>query len=129
VRPLLTVGALIVLGVCAVVAAGSAQPAPASAIELYVKMRAAVNALSVPADVAFTMQDASTRKDLLLQERLRIVVRSSDGHAWVRMLKNATGDVVHTPPGNGAGDLNPRRRWGIEPLRRLGVFGGFPACP
>jgi hypothetical protein len=32
-------------------------------------------------------------------------------------------------PGNGAGDLNPRRRWGIEPLRRLGVFGGFPACP
>ena len=78
--------------------AGSAQPAPSSAIELYVKMRAAVNLLPVPAYVAFTMQDASTRKNTVLQERLRIVVRASDGHAWVRMLKNATGDVVHIPP-------------------------------
>jgi hypothetical protein len=38
-------------------------------------------------------------------------------------------DLASTLRGNGAGDLNPRRRWGIEPLRRLGVFGGFPACP
>ncbi len=118
------IAAIVALGVRLVSAGGSAQPPPPSAVETYVKMRAAVNALPAPAYVAFTMQDASSRKNTLIQERIRIVVRCADGHAWVRMLKNANGDVVHIPPQVVTTPLYPGvliERVGDFPLADFGI--------
>jgi hypothetical protein len=125
------------LGVSAVPIPAPAQTPPLSATDVYVKMRAAVNALPVPAYIAFTQQDDSSRKYSLLQDRMRIVVRSSDDRAWVHTIKDANGNPSRVPPyvvtnrsypGTPilhAGDF-PLADFGLRP-RRAGRPGMFEA--
>jgi hypothetical protein len=103
---------------------GSAQPAPLTPTEIYVKMRAAVNALPVPAYIAFTEQDSSTHKYALLQDRLRIVMRTSDAHAWMRTIVTAIGNPGREEPlvvTNGVYPGTPIERVGEFPLADFGL--------
>ncbi len=100
-------------------------------------MRVAVQALPVPAYIAFTEQDSSTRKYALLQDRLRIVMRVSDTHAWMRTIKDANGNPVREGPQvvtNGVYPTTPIERVGEFPVadfglrpRRAGRAGIFEA--
>jgi len=118
VRRFASILALTAIGAWGVAAGAAAEPVPPlTATEIYVKMRAAVNRLPVPAYVAFTEQDASTRKYTLLQDRLRIVVRVSDAHAWVRTIKNMNGDTVQVEPNVVTGMVYPQ-----TPIERVGEF-------
>jgi hypothetical protein len=119
---------LVLLGALVAGAAGpvpaSAQPAPLTATEIYVKMRAAVNALPVPAYIAFTEQDSSTHKYALLQDRLRIVMRTSDTHAWMRTIVTAIGNPGREEPlvvTNGMYPGTPIERVGEFPLADFGI--------
>jgi hypothetical protein len=42
--------------------------------------------------IAFTEQDSFRRKYLLMEDRLRIVTRVSDVHAWMPTIKTAIGN-------------------------------------
>jgi hypothetical protein len=107
--------ALLVTAHAAPPAASAAErPAP---VEIYVKMRAAVNALPVPPYIAFTEQDASTRKYALLQDRMRVVTRIADGHAWVRPIQDATGNPDRRPPRVVTTVVYPG-----TPIERIGEF-------
>jgi hypothetical protein len=118
-------------------APGLAQSSPLTPTEIYVKMRAAVNALPVPAYIAFTEQDSSTHKYALLQDRLRIVFRMSDAHAWMRTITTANGNPGREEPlvvTNGVYPGTPIERVGEFPLadfglrpRRAGRAGIFEA--
>jgi hypothetical protein len=79
-------------------AAATSPPSHPDATSIYERARSAVGALALPPYVAFTEQDLSTGRDGLLQERVRIVVRTSDGHAVVRRLRDYNGDPVSEPP-------------------------------
>ncbi|HEV2737490.1 MAG TPA: hypothetical protein VGU66_02825 [Candidatus Elarobacter sp.] len=128
---------IVVVAAGALPAAGTAQTPPPGVTEIYVKMRAAVNALPVPAYIAFTVQESSTRKSGLIADRLRIVERVSDAHAWVRTIRNMHGDAVHVEPQVVTGNLFPNtliERVGEFPLadfglrpRRAGRTGIFEA--
>ena len=112
-------------------AAAALLLAPAQAAEpsvnptqLYLRAREAVNALPVPAFVQFTLQDDSTRKNALLQERLRMIVRASDGHAFVRTLQSQDGNPVHSSPRVVTGAIFPTTliyRAGDFPLTDFGL--------
>lgn len=121
----------------AVPATGVAQSPPPAATDVYLKMRAAVNALPVPPYIAFTVQDSSTRKYAVLQDRLRIVMRVSDVHAWMRTITTAIGNPSRDEPlvvTNGVYPSTPIERVGEFPLadfgfrpRRAGRPGIFEA--
>lgn len=116
---------------------GLAQAPPLTPTEIYLKMRAAVNALPVPPYIAFTEQDSSTHKYALLQDRLRIVMRTSDAHAWMRTITTAIGNPGREEPlvvTNGVYPGTPIERVGEFPLadfglrpRRAGRAGIFEA--
>lgn len=97
---------------------------PLSPTDVYVKMRAAVNALPLPPYVAFTEQDDSERTTGRLRERLRVVARTADGHSFVRVLQNAQGMDVTPPPRVIAGGTYPGtyvERVGEFPLADFGL--------
>ncbi|HEY0613895.1 MAG TPA: hypothetical protein VGC96_04615 [Candidatus Elarobacter sp.] len=83
------------------VSAASAAPAagePLSPTEVYVRMRAAVNALPVPPYVAFTEQNDSRGPQGALHDRMRIVTRIADGHAFVRAIVDERGARADATP-------------------------------
>ena len=62
-------------------------------------MRAAISHLAVPPYVACTLQDNGRTDNSVQQERLRVLVRASDGAAVVVALKTPSGvDVAHPSP-------------------------------
>jgi len=61
-------------------------------------MRAAVNALPVPPYIAFTEQDAGEQNGRMFADRLRIVTRVSDAHAWVRPILDERGNPSQRAP-------------------------------
>jgi hypothetical protein len=77
----------------------------------------AVNALPQADYVAFTLQDHTQKQHSLEQERLRILVRSSDGHAFVVPLQDAGGNTPHEGAGIAASSFD---RW--TALYRIGDF-------
>jgi hypothetical protein len=79
-------------------AAATAPPSHPDATSIYERARDAVDALAVPTYIAFTEQDLSSGRDGFLQEQVRIVVRTSDGHAIVRRLRDYNGDPVSERP-------------------------------
>jgi hypothetical protein len=114
----------LVVAAGAVPAAGVAQSPTPTATDVYLKMRAAVNALPVPPYIAFTVQDSSTRKYAVLQDRLRIVMRVSDVHAWMRTITTANGNPSRDAPlvvTNGVYPSTPIERVGEFPLADFGL--------
>lgn len=85
--------------------------------DIYLRAQEAVNALPLPPYVAFTLQDHTLKQHGLEQERLRILVRSSDGHAFVVPLQDAGGNVPHELPGVATNSFD---RW--TSLYRIGDF-------
>jgi hypothetical protein len=85
--------------------------------DIYLRAQEAVNALPQPDYVAFTLQDHTQKQHSLDQERLRILVRSSDGHAFVVPLQDAGGNTPHEQPGVAT---NSFERW--TALYRIGDF-------
>lgn len=85
--------------------------------DIYLHAQQAVNALSAPDYVAFTLQDNTKKPHSLDQERLRIVVRSSDGHAFVVPMHDAGGNASHSQPGVAVTSFEP---W--TALYRIGDF-------
>jgi hypothetical protein len=81
-------------------AAGGARAAdpPPTPTEIYVKMRAAVNALPVPPYVAFTEQDAGEQNGSLIADRMRIVTRIADGHVFIRPILDQRGNPSTLTP-------------------------------
>jgi hypothetical protein len=69
-----------------------AQPVEAlDAKAIYLKTVAAVNALPLPPYVEFTSQNDSYVQNAAVQDQLRIVMRVSDGYAFVELLRNQEG--------------------------------------
>jgi hypothetical protein len=85
--------------------------------DIYLHAQQAVNALSQPDYVAFTLQDHTQKQHSLDQERLRILVRNSDGHAFVVPMQDAGGNAPHEQPGVAATSFE---RW--TALYRIGDF-------
>ncbi len=83
---------------CAVSSAAGAADPPLTPTEIYVKMRAAVNALPVPPYVAFTEQDAGEQNGRLLADRMRIVTRVADGHVFIRPILDQLGNPSTAAP-------------------------------
>jgi hypothetical protein len=86
----------------------TAMPAPAASAagltptQIYDRTVAAVDRLSVPAYVAFTLEDQTTQYNsrggtFPYREKLRVLVRAADGRAVVVPLKNEYGDDVAHP--------------------------------
>jgi hypothetical protein len=72
--------------------ATTAQPVEAlDAKAIYLKTVAAVNALALPQYVEFTSQNDSDVQNTPVQDQLRIVMRVSDGFAFVETLRNREG--------------------------------------
>ena len=72
--------------------------APVSPTEIYVKMRAAVNALPVPPYIAFTEQGDCRENGRAFVDRMRIVTRVADAHAWVRPILDQRGNPSPLAP-------------------------------
>ena len=81
-----------------------ATPPALSAREIYLRARAAVSAIPLPPYVIFTFTDATNYAVQVVgrrssaRERLRIAVRTSDGHAFVQTLRTWSGYVGRVPP-------------------------------
>lgn len=93
-------GGLVLAG--AVMAMLSAAPplaaqAPLSPVEIYGRTRDAVTALPLAPYVLFTEQNHSTVRYALFQDRLRMLVRQSDGNAYVRVISDSTGNPSRNP--------------------------------
>ncbi|HTD34322.1 MAG TPA: hypothetical protein VK665_11715, partial [Candidatus Elarobacter sp.] len=84
--------------VSSVAGAARAEDAPPTPTEIYVKMRAAVNALPVPPYVAFTEQDAGEQNGRLIADRMRIVTRVADGRVFIRPILDQLGNPSTAPP-------------------------------
>jgi hypothetical protein len=97
-RRVLIAAALSAVAVRASVPSASAADVPPTPTEIYVKMRAAVNALPVPPYVAFTEQDAGQEFSRTFVDRIRIVTRVADGHAWYRPILDERGNPSQAPP-------------------------------
>lgn len=85
--------------------------------DIYLHAQQAVNALSEPDYIAFTLQDHTQKPHSLDQERLRILVRFSDGHAFVVPMQDADGKPSHDQPGVAATSFD---HW--TGLYRIGDF-------
>jgi hypothetical protein len=77
-------------------------PTPLDARGIYLRARDIVNASSVPPYLVFTYNDAS-HYDMpgwrgYSKERLRIAVRTADGHAFVQTIRNRSGFQGHMEP-------------------------------
>ena len=90
--------ALAIVLTCVASSAAPAAEAPLTPTEIYVKMRAAVNALPVPPYIAFTEQDEGEQNARAFVDRIRIVTRVSDAHAWVHPLLDERGDPSQLAP-------------------------------
>jgi hypothetical protein len=112
----------------------SAQPTstPEAALDakaIYLKTVAAVNALSLPAYIEFTSQNQSNGT---VAERLHIVVRVSDGYAFVETLADQNGRPTPVAPvkvvtnGTYPGTIY---RVGDFPLADFGLRKGTPSRP
>jgi hypothetical protein len=111
---------------CAVAAAACAARAaePGSPVDIYVKMRAAVNALPVPPYVAFTEQDSGEQNGRAIADRMRIVTRVADGHVFIRPILDERGVPSSAPPRPVTGAVYPGtiiERVGEFPLADFGL--------
>lgn len=110
---------------------------------IFLRSQAAVNALPLPPYIAFTEQDDTIKGRGHERERVRIIVRTSDGRAFVRLLQNANGtpataqprvipDGDYTPVTNiyRIGDF-PLASFGLRHEARPGIFEakGTPQPP
>jgi len=106
--------------------------APADPKAVYLRVRDAVSALPVPQYIAFTFQDATHEHSEFGQERARIVVRTSDGHGFLQMIRNADGTVAHSDPAIVGDDGRfpvGIYRVGDFPLADFGLRKGTPNRP
>ena len=109
-RAILTIGAFLCVP-------GGLHARTLSPEDIYLRTQQAVNALPQPQYVAFTLQDHTQKQHSLDQERLRILVRSSDGNAFVIPLQDADGNPSHDRPGVAATSFE---HW--TALYRIGDF-------
>jgi hypothetical protein len=84
---------------------------------IYQSVRDAVDGISSPPYIAFTLQDASSRKYALEQDRVRILVRVSDGNAFVVPIRTMDGNPAPRTPRVVTGGLVPG-----TPIYRAGDF-------
>ncbi|HEY8315150.1 MAG TPA: hypothetical protein VIG51_13395 [Candidatus Baltobacteraceae bacterium] len=85
--------------------------------DIYLRAQQAVSALPQPDYIAFTLQDNTQKQHSIDQERLRILVRSSDGHAFVVPIRGADGNPSRDQPGVAETSFE---RW--TALYRIGDF-------
>jgi len=78
--------------------AAPTPPAPLDAKTIYLKTVAAVNALPLPPYVAFTSQNDSEVGNTPIGDRLRVIMRTSDGDALVEPLRAMNGTPTPLAP-------------------------------
>jgi hypothetical protein len=115
----------------------SATPNDAlSADDIYDRAKAAVAALPQPAFLAYTADFTFDRKGHSETAHERILLRTSDGHAFVRRLPGSPGDRIDAKPHvvtQGAKDdpatALPLTTFGLRPRKSGGEFLETPATP
>ncbi len=102
-----------------------ATPAPSlDGRSIFLRARAAVDAAPVPPYIVFTFQNYTSEANLggfQHKDRLRVAVRTSDGHAFVQTLRLSEGMFVNSEPAV-VGDN------GIAPNTGFYRLGDFPAA-
>jgi hypothetical protein len=88
---------LVGLLLAALVAVGDGAP-PLSADAIFDRARAAVAARPLPPYIAYTTYAAFLRKGHTKAEHLRVVLRTSDGHAYVTPVPDSPADRIDTTP-------------------------------
>jgi len=100
--------------------------------QIYLRAKDVVNASPIPPYIAFTFQNGTeqvlSNEPTLLEERLRVVVRTIDGHAFVQTIQLPTGYQGHLDPVVvGDNDVFPNTnvdRLGDFPLSTFGLRDG-----
>ncbi|MBV9269988.1 MAG: hypothetical protein JO165_02775 [Candidatus Eremiobacteraeota bacterium] len=82
-----------------------AAPQNATPQAVFLRCEDAVNALSMPAFIGFTLEDASIRAHGIEREILRIVARTADAHAYVRTIRSIKGGPIAPDPRVETGDV------------------------
>jgi len=130
--------AVVLFGAGLTVGALSAQTTPDTTLTraqiIFNAARAAITHLEDPPYVAFTLQDEGHTDNSVQEERLRVLVRASDGAAIVIPLKTPSGvDVAHPSPlvihGPNYGSLSYITRLGDFTLYDFGLRYGAPRRP
>jgi hypothetical protein len=88
--------------IAAVTMATASSDVAISTRQIYLQAREAINSIPIPKYVVFTYSDFSKNeflgREVYAHERLRVAVRTSDGHAFVETLQTRSGFQGRMPP-------------------------------
>jgi len=121
------------LGILAFSHAALAQtPAPdTTALEIYDKARAHVAARVLPPYIAYTTFAAIYRKGKTNATHQRIVLRTSDGHAYITPIPDSARDRIDTTPraSKRVDEIWPVSTFGFVPRKKAEHTSAFEAAP